>query len=185
MRFINVPHDGSHKVFHFEDETTILFLYDQCHCSSEGCALYCVKIQIMKTGKLISAFVAGGFLLLGGCASTGLTVSSHLTDVQLTGANYRIIATNISGEGTADAVLGVSLGVGFGTSQVAMIPLKKSRRLYHAAMQNLWDSFEAKHGPVANRRLALVNLRYDSDALNLLVYTKVNTVVTADVVEFE
>lgn len=139
----------------------------------------------MKKRTLTFSLVLGGFLLLSGCASTGLTVSSHLTDVQLTGANYRIIATNVSGEGSADAVLGVSLGVGFGTSQVALIPLKKSRRLYNTAMKNLWDSFEAQHGPVANRRLALVNMRYDSDALNLFVYTKVNTVVTADVVEFE
>ena len=43
--------------------------------------------------------------------------------------------------------------------------------------------FESKH--VGNRRVALVNLWYDSDALNLLVYTKVNTVITADVIEFD
>ena len=45
--------------------------------------------------------------------------------------------------------------------------------------------FESKHVPVGNRRVALVNLWYDSDALNLLAYTKVNTVITADVIEFD
>lgn len=108
-----------------------------------------------------------------------------MTNVQLHDGNYRIVATNISGEGSAEAVLGFSLGVGFGASQVALIPLNKSRMLYGTAMKNLWDNFESTHGPAANRRLALVNTRYDSDALNLFVYTKVKTVITADVVEFE
>ena len=139
----------------------------------------------MKTKTLMLSLVAGGAFLLSGCASTGLTASSHLTNVQLSHGNYRIVATNISGEGSAEAVLGFSVGVGFGTSQVALIPLSKSRMLYGTAMKNLWDNFESKHGPVANRRLALVNMRFDSDALNLFVYTKVNTVVTADVLEFE
>lgn len=73
---------------------------------------------------------------------------------------------------SAEAVLGFSFGLGFGTSQVALIPLNKSRMLYGTAMKNLWDNFESKHGPIANRRLALVNTRYDSDALNLFGYRK-------------
>jgi hypothetical protein len=147
--------------------------------------LYLLKIQFMKTHGSVLSLIAAGALLLGGCSSTGLTASSHLTNVQLTNGNYRVVATNISGEGSAEAVLGFSVGVGFGASQVALIPLTKTRMLYGNAMQDLWASFESKHGPVGNRRVALVNLRYDSDALNLLVYTKVNTVITADVVEFD
>ena len=147
--------------------------------------LYLLKIQVMKTRASILSLIAAGALLLGGCSSTGLTVSSHLTNVQLTNGNYRLVATNISGEGSADAVLGFSLGVGFGASQVALIPLSKTRMIYGSAMKDLWANFESKHGPVGNRRVALVNMRYDSDALNLLVYTKVNAVITADVVEFD
>jgi hypothetical protein len=57
--------------------------------------------------------------------------------------------------------------------------------VYGTAMKNVWDNFESKHGPVANRWLALVNMRYYSDTLGLFVYMKVNAVVTADVVEFD
>ena len=147
--------------------------------------LYLLKIKVMKTRICVLSLIAGGALLSGGCSSTGLTASSHLTNVQLTNGNYRLVATNVSGEGSAEAVLGFSLGVGFGASQVALIPLTKTRMLYGKAMRDLWANFESKHGPAGNRRVALVNLRYDSDALNLLVYTKVSTVITADVVEFD
>jgi hypothetical protein len=57
--------------------------------------------------------------------------------------------------------------------------------LYKVAMKNLWGNFESSNGKVTNRKLALVNVRYDSESLNLLFYTKVTTAVVADVVEFE
>jgi len=124
-------------------------------------------------------------MCLCSCASTGVTASSHLTNVELGDPNFRIIATNVSGQASSKALLGFSLGVGLGTSQVALIPLNENRLLYGTAMKSLWDNFEASHGPAGNRRLALVNMRFDSEALNLVVYTKVTTVVVADVVEFE
>lgn len=143
------------------------------------------KIAVMKTKSRVSALIAVAGLLISGCASTGLTASSHLTNVQLHDANYRVVATNVSGEASSEALLGFSIGIGFGATQVALIPLDKNRLLYGTAMKSLWDNFESKHGPVVNRRLALVNMRYDSDALNLFFYTKVSTVLVADVVEFE
>jgi hypothetical protein len=57
--------------------------------------------------------------------------------------------------------------------------------LYKTAIQNLWATFEAAHGKAENRRLALVNVRYDSESVNIFFYTKVTTVVVADVVEFQ
>jgi hypothetical protein len=124
-------------------------------------------------------------VLLNGCASTGLTASSHVTNVQLTNPNFRVVATNVSGEATTKAVLGVSYGLGMATTQVALIPLGNDRMLYKTAMKNLWEKFESTNGKVSNRRLALVNVRYDSDALNLFFYTSVTTAIVADVVEFE
>jgi hypothetical protein len=124
-------------------------------------------------------------IMFGGCASTGLTASSHITNVQLTNPNFRMIATNVSGEVSAKAVLGVSYGFGMATSQLAIIPLTEDRMLYRTAIRNFWSNFEASHGAIANRKLALVNVRYDSESLNLFFYTKVTTVVVADVVEFE
>ncbi|MFH1570170.1 MAG: hypothetical protein ABIL09_19420, partial [Gemmatimonadota bacterium] len=56
--------------------------------------------------------------------------------------------------------------------------------LYGEAMDDLWRRFEAEHGPVVGRRLALVNLRYDANARNFLVYNDIALSIRADVVEF-
>jgi hypothetical protein len=120
-----------------------------------------------------------------GCASSGLTASSHITNVQLTNPNFRIVGTNISGQATSKGVLGVSFGFGLAGSQMSIIPLTEDRMLYRTAMKDLWANFEKSHGAVGNRRLALVNLRYDSEALNLFFFTRLTSTVVADVVEFE
>jgi hypothetical protein len=124
-------------------------------------------------------------LLLNGCASTGLTASSHLTNVQLGNPNFRIVATNVTGEASANGLLGISYGFGMAATQLALVPLTNDRMLYKIAMQKLWTSFEASNGPAVNRKLALINVRYDSETLNLVLYTKVTTVIVADVVEFQ
>lgn len=138
----------------------------------------------MKTLALITCFWIT-MMLFNACSSTGVTASSHLTNVQLTNPNFRLVKANVSGEASSDAILGVSFSFGMATSQMALIPLSKERMLYQAAMKKLWENFEATNGPVSGRRLALANLRYDSDCLNVLVYTKARTVIVADVVEFE
>lgn len=124
-------------------------------------------------------------ILLNSCASTGLTASSHVTNVQLTNPNFRVVATNVTGEASSKGIIGASYGLGVATTQLALIPITNERMLYKVAMKNLWENFEAKNGAIANRRLALVNVRYDSESLNLFFYTKVTTAVVADVVEFE
>ncbi len=98
-------------------------------------------------------------LLFGGCASTGLTASSHITNVQLTNPNFRVIATNISGEASSKGILGVSYGFGMAATQMALIPLTEDRMLYKIAMKNLWANFENANGRVSNRKVALVNVR--------------------------
>lgn len=123
--------------------------------------------------------------LTSACISSGLTASTHRTDVQLNRANYRILATNISGEASSDALFGASFGFGVAANQVALIPLSNSRSLYQGAMKNMWTSFEAAHGAIGNRRLALINFRYDSKALNTFIYTKVTVTVAADIIEFQ
>jgi hypothetical protein len=123
--------------------------------------------------------------VLSGCAAAGLTASTHRTDVGLSANNYRIIATNVVGEASSEGILGASFGVGMGASQFSIIPLTPDRTLYKIAMQNLWTNFELKNGSPANRTLALVNLRYDSETLNTFLYTKLKVVVVADVVEFK
>jgi len=127
----------------------------------------------------------GAASLLTGCAASGLTASSHLTNVELSDGNYRVVATNITGQASSKGIVGISVGFGMGGSQMSLIPLTEDRMLYKRAMQDLWNNFEERHGAPANRRLALVNVRFDSESLNLLLYTRLNTVIIADVVEFD
>lgn len=136
-----------------------------------------------KLTILLSTFAF--LILMNSCASTGLTASSHVTNVQLTNPNFKVIATNVTGEASSKAILGVSYGLGIATTQLALIPITDERMLYKLAMKKLWENFEATNGGVKNRKLALVNVRYDSESLNLFFYTKVTTAVVADVVEFE
>ena len=51
-------------------------------------------------------------------------------------------------------------------------------------MEDLWKRYEEKHGPVEGQRLALVNVRFDADTRNFLVYTDVKMYIRADVVKF-
>lgn len=139
----------------------------------------------MKRSLFSLAVLFGVSVFLGGCGSTGLTASGHVTNVQLSGPNFRIVATNVSGEASSKAILGVSYGLGMTTTQLALIPLSPDRLLYKTAMKNLWSGFETSNGPVASRKLALINVRYDSESLNLFLYTKVTTVIVADVIEFQ
>jgi hypothetical protein len=56
--------------------------------------------------------------------------------------------------------------------------------LYKEALDNLWKNYEAVHGGVEGKKLALINIHYDSEALNLIVYTRPKVMIRADVVEF-
>jgi hypothetical protein len=123
--------------------------------------------------------------VLWGCVATGVTASAHLTNVGLSSNNYRIVATNISGEATSNGILGVSYGAGMAGAQFSIIPITPDRTLYKNAVQNLWTNFEAKNASPVGRTLALTNLRYDTETLNTFFYTKIKVVVIADVIEFK
>lgn len=121
---------------------------------------------------------------LSACATAGAFPSVNLTSVELGNADFRVVATDVGGEASAGYLLGVSGGFGPGMQTLALARIEGDGRLYAAALQDLWETFEAEHGPVADRRLALANVRFDSEALNLLVYTRPTVWVRADVVEF-
>lgn len=121
---------------------------------------------------------------LTGCVSSGAFLSGNVTDVQLKEANYEIVATNVHGSATAGYILGVSGGLGPTTSAFAVARVSGDGQLYQAALANLWANVESEYGVVKGNDLALVNVRYDVDALNLLLYTQPTLTVRADVVEF-
>lgn len=123
-------------------------------------------------------------LALSGCASTGAFDTAHLTEVQLSEANYDLVATNVTGKAAAAYLIGAS-GIVYGQMQtIALVRVSGSGLIYGEAIENLWENFQEQHGEAEGRTLALVNVRYDTDALNLILYTRPMVSVRADVVEF-
>ncbi len=134
------------------------------------------SLQVMSLTLLI--------FLATGCSSSGQFSSMNLTNVELSENNYRIVATNVSGEATAGYLLGLSFGNGSNQATLALVRVEGEGLLYKEALENLWDNFEQEYGSPEGRQLALVNVRYDTDNLNLLVYTKPKVSIRADIVEF-
>lgn len=134
--------------------------------------------------KLLFAAVISVTLLMG-CASSGRFQSVNMTNVELSEPNYRIVATNISGEASAGYLIGLSVASGGEMQTGALLRVKGEGLLYKEALEDLWKNFEAAHGSVAGRHLALINVRYDADAMNVLgLYTQPKISIRADVIEF-
>ena len=135
-------------------------------------------------GFLLASSLTLLIFLVTGCSSSGQFSSMNLTNVELSKKNYRIVATNVSGESSAGYLIGLSFGSGSNQSTLALVRVEGKGLLYKEAVENLWENFELEHGSPVGRQLALVNVRYDTDNLNLIVYTKPKVSIRADVVEF-
>ena len=124
-------------------------------------------------------------LVLTGCATSGLLNSANVTNVELSEGNYNIVATDVAGTSEAAYVLGFSWSVRAEPRTLALFRVDGDEMLVNAAMEDLWSNFEAEHGPAAGRKLALVNVRFDSDSANyLLFYSEQKVMIRADVIEF-
>jgi len=123
--------------------------------------------------------------ILSGCSNTGAFLSANQTIVNLNEGNYSIAVTNVTGESESAYVFGLSYSTGLAASTFAIARVEGTGMLYSEALENLWSNFEATNGTVRDQKLALVNVRYDTDILNLFVYTKVRVTVRADVIEFD
>ncbi len=99
--------------------------------------------------------------------------------------NYRVVQAGVTGEAEAAWLIGLSFSNGIGASTFAVARVEGTGRLYGEALESLWRNYEAENGPVENGRLALANVRYDADILNLFLYTKVRVSVRADIVRFD
>jgi len=121
---------------------------------------------------------------LTGCSNGGVFAGANITDVQLQSNNFKIVARDISGEAQAGYILGGTWSGGMYTNTFAFIRVSGTGLLYKEAFADLWKNYEAAHGPVGDKKIAFINLRYDSDALNLVVYTQAKIMIRADVIEF-
>jgi hypothetical protein len=135
--------------------------------------------------KLLAVTVLGLFVvLINGCATSGAFIAANVTNVELAEPNFKIVATNVSGESEAGYLIGVSYSMSTITNTLALIRVEGTGQLYKEALEKLWQNYEKYNGSPAGKKLALVNVRYDADILNLFLYTKVKYFIRADVVEF-
>ena len=131
--------------------------------------------------RLLILFFA---ILLIGCVNTGMFVAINETNVELSEANYNIAAANVTGESSAGYLLGFSYPFGATTGTLALVRVSGSGMLYREALENLWQQYTEKYGDIKGKKLALVNVRYDIDTINLILYTEARVSIRADVVEF-
>ena len=117
---------------------------------------------------------------LMGCAQAGMFAAGNMTSVELSEPNYRIVATGVSGQAEAAYMIGVSYSNGPMTQSFSLARVSGTGHLYKEAMEELWATFEAKHGPIAERHLALAN----AGTRNFLIYNDVSLTIRADIIEF-
>ena len=139
-----------------------------------------------QISSLMPAVLLLASLVLTGCINSGAFYSASLTNVELSEPNYRVVATNLQGQADAGYLFGVSGSQGGFATTFALFRVAGDGLLYKSAIENLWSGFEASHGAIGNRRLALINVHFDADASNYLgIYSKSMVSVRADIIEFE
>lgn len=119
-----------------------------------------------------------------GCTNSGAFLSVNQTNVELGEGNYSLTATGVEGHAEADYIIGLSYSSGFTANTIALARVGGSEKLYADALDNLWQNYESNHGAITDKKLALTNVRYDADIVNLILYTKVKVTVRADIIEF-
>jgi hypothetical protein len=136
--------------------------------------------------KLIFLSLSLTFLtLLYSCTAGGAFLAHNTTSIELSDSNYQIVAKNLEGSSKAEYLIGMSYSSGFIATTFALVRVGGSAKLYDDAVRNLWDNYREKYGDTEGKKLALVNVRYDTDILNLFVYTQTKLYLNADVIEFE
>ena len=123
-------------------------------------------------------------LLTSSCTSSGAFISLSDTRVELSEPNYEIVATGVEGMAEASHIFGVSYSTGITTQSLSLARVSGEPYLYQTALENVWENYRADYGQVEGEKLALANVRYDSDILNLIIYNKVKLSIRADVVRF-
>ena len=138
-----------------------------------------MKKSILILSSLILLFY------LSGCSTGGSFMANNVTNVELSKQNFEFVARNVEGFSRAEYVIGISYSSGFMANTLALVRTGGSAKLYDDAIKNLWDNFRKDYGDTEGRNLLLANVRYDTDILNLLLYTQTDLYIYADIIEFE
>jgi len=138
----------------------------------------------MKNKVILPFLFAGLLAVFSGCFTGGSFIAQNATTVELSDANFTIVARDLEGYSKAEYLIGFSFSSGFMANTLALVRTGGTAKLYDEAVRSLWKSYEEKVGNREGKKLALVNVRYDTDILNLLVYTQTELFIHADVIEF-
>ncbi len=146
------------------------------------------KIKIMEELEMKKIFICLGFVLLlvilSGCGSMGAFRADNLTNVELSQANFNIVARNVQGSAMQGYLFGISAAQGSGVGTFGLVRVSGVEKPYDTAVKDLWKNFQEQYGSMEGKKLALVNIRQDTEVLNTFVYTEARYFITADVVEF-
>lgn len=133
---------------------------------------------------IFSIFLITSLISLSGCATGGAFQTNQITSVELSRPNFNIVSRDLNGTAMQGYLLGISISQGSDIGMFGLVKITGVERLYDSAIRDLWKNFREKHGDIEGKKLALVNIRQDTEILNTLVYTQVKYFITADVVEF-
>lgn len=122
--------------------------------------------------------------LLSGCGTAGAFHTNHVTNVELSKPNFNIVARDLHGSSMQGYLFGASISQGSDVGTFALIKVAGVEKLYDTAIKNLWKNYREKYGDPEGKKIALVNVRHDTQVLNTFVYTQAKYFITADVVEF-
>jgi len=122
--------------------------------------------------------------VLTSCANSGAFMASHQTSVELGEKNYEIIAHSVTGESTVAYLFGGSFSIGNISRIDGLIRVDGTGEIYSEALNDLWLNFEDEFGSAKGESVALANIRYDSETINVFFYTQLDLTVRADVVRF-
>lgn len=135
--------------------------------------------------KIILSLVSITLLVsLSGCGTGGAFRANHITNVELSQPNFNIVARDLQGSSMQGYLIGASYSQGSDVGTFAFFKITGVEKLYDAAIKELWNNYREKYGDTEGKKLALVNIRQDSEVLNTIVYTQAKYFITADVVEF-
>ncbi len=132
----------------------------------------------------LSLFLLFILFTINGCGTGGTFTALNNTNVELSQSNYNIIAKDVSGSSVQGYILGFSFTQGAQVSAFGFVRAAGTDKLYDTAVKELWKNYEEKYGSKEGKKLALINIRQDSELLNTIVYTQVKHFITADVIEF-
>ena len=121
---------------------------------------------------------------LSACGTMGTFRANNITNVVLSQPNFNIVARDLQGTAMQGYLFGVSAPQGSDLNTFALIKVSGAEKPYAAAVQDLWNKYREKYGDIEGKKLALVNIRQDTETLNTLIYTEARYFITADVVEF-